>query len=122
MPVSLVHLQVPVTQLSRKEHDLSNDQLSDRAGVGEGRIEDSDTLLRSILEVDLIRADTEAPNDTELFGSIEDLLGDLGLGADTDTMDITNLFNELILLQSLGVGLNLLSEVDMEGKGWGACC
>jgi hypothetical protein len=116
LPVSLVHLQVPVTQLSRKEDDLSNDQLCDGAGVGEGRIEDSDTLLSSVLEIHLIRADTEASNDTELLGSIEDLLGNLGLGADTDTMDITDLLNELILLQSFGVSLNLLTGSDMKER------
>lgn len=105
-----MHLRVPVAQLSREEDDLGNDQFSNGTGVGEGRIEDSDTLLGSVLEIDLIGADAEASNDTELFSSIEDLLGNLGLGTNADAMDITNLLNQLIFRQGLGIGLNLLLE------------
>jgi hypothetical protein len=83
-----VHLVGSVAELTGEGDDLSNDKLSDTARVGEGGVEDSDTILGSKLEVDLVGTDTEAADDKEVCGLTEDLFGELCLGANTDDLNV----------------------------------
>ena len=103
-----MHLVVAVAQLSGQQDDLSNDQLGHRSRVGEGRVEDGDALGGSMLEIDLVGTDTETSNDAQLLGSIQNLLGQLCLGADTNTVDILNLLDQHILSQCLCMCLDLM--------------
>jgi len=93
-PDALVHLVVAVAQLSGQQHNLGNDQLSDRARVGEGRVEDGDALLGRDLEVNLVGTNAEAANDAQLLGRIQDLLGQLGLGPNADAVHVLDLFDQ----------------------------
>lgn len=79
VPGASVHLVGSIAKLTGKNDDLGDDQLSDTARVGEGGVEDGDTILGGELEVDLVGADTEATDDEEVLGLSEDLLGELCL-------------------------------------------
>lgn len=65
--------------MSGQGNDFGNDELSDGARVGEGGVEDGDTSVGGIGEVDLVGADTEAADDNEVLCLFEDLCGELGL-------------------------------------------
>ena len=89
VPGTAVHLVGSVAELTGKGDDLGNDKFSDTARVGEGGVEDGDTILGSKLEVDLVGTDTEATDDEEVCGLTENLLGELCLGANTDDLNVT---------------------------------
>lgn len=72
------HLMGSVDDLSRKGNDLGDDELSNGSGIGEGRVENGDTSLGSVLKVDLVRTDTETANDQELGVGVNHLGSDLG--------------------------------------------
>lgn len=84
-----MHFVGAVTQLASKANDLANDQLGDTAGVAERRVEDGNTMLGGILEVDLVGTNTEASDHDQVLGLLEDSCGELGLGADADHMNVT---------------------------------
>jgi hypothetical protein len=84
-----VHLVGSIAKLTGKNDDLGDDQLSNTARVGEGGVEDGNTILGGELKVDLVGTDTEAADDEEVLGLSEDLLGELCLGANTDDLDVT---------------------------------
>lgn len=88
VPGTTVHLVGSVAELTGKGDDLGNDKLSDTARVGEGGVEDGDTILGGKLEVDLVGTNTEAADDEEVCGLTEDLLGELCLGSDTNDLDV----------------------------------
>jgi hypothetical protein len=81
-----VHLVGSIAELTGKGDDLGNDELSDTARVGEGGVEDGDTILGSKLEVNLVGTNTEAANDEEVCGLTQDLLSELCLGTDTNDL------------------------------------
>lgn len=89
VPGASVHLVGSIAKLTGKNDDLGDDQLSDTARVGEGGVEDGNTILGGELKVDLVGTDTEAADDEEVLGLSEDLLGELCLGANTDDLDVT---------------------------------
>lgn len=91
-----MHLLVAIAQLSRQEHNLGNDELSNRARVGEGRVKDGNSLGSGVLEIDLVGTDTETSNDAQLLGGIENLLGQLCLGPDTDAVHILDLGDQIL--------------------------
>jgi hypothetical protein len=68
-----VHLQRAITQLAGKRDDLGDDQLSNAARVGKGRVEDGNTMLGRIVQVYLVCPDAEAADDEEVLGLLEDL-------------------------------------------------
>jgi len=74
-----VHLDGAVTQLSRKGNDFSDNQLRNTARVAEGRVEDGNTVVGSILEVDLIGTDAEAPDNDQVLGLLQNPLRELCL-------------------------------------------
>lgn len=84
-----MHLVGAVAQLASKANDLGNDQLGDTAGVAEGGVEDGNTVFGGILEVHLVGTDTEAPDHDQVLSFLKDPSGELGLGADTDHMNVT---------------------------------
>lgn len=89
VPGSTVHLIGSIAELTSEGDDFGNDELGDTAGVGEGRVEDGDTMAGSVIEVDLVGTDTEAADDEQVLGLTEDLLGELRLGTDTDDLDFS---------------------------------
>lgn len=88
VPGTVVKLIRAVTKLASESDDLANNELSDGARVGEWRVENSNTVAGCVLEVDLVGADTEAADDNEVLCGLEHLCAQLGLGADTDNMNI----------------------------------
>ena len=84
-----MHLGRTVAELTSQCNDLGDDQLRNTAGVAEGRVEDGDTVVCGILQVDLIRPNTEAADDDEIAGLFQDARGELGLGTDANHVDIT---------------------------------
>lgn len=83
-----MHLHGTVSELARQDDDLRNDQLGNASRIREGRVEDGDTLLRGILEVHLVRADTKAANNQQVLRLLENLFSELRLGADSNDVDI----------------------------------
>ena len=61
-----------------------------------------------MLQINLVGANTKATDNAQLLGRIQDLLGQLGLGSDTDTVHILDLLNQHILGQGLRMGLDLM--------------
>lgn len=84
-----MHLVGAITQLAGQHDHLTNDQLGNTARVAEGGVEDGNTLVSGILEVDLVGTDTEATDDDKVLCFLQDSCGELGLGANTDDVDIT---------------------------------
>ena len=127
VPGTVVKLIRAVTELASESDDLANNELSDGAGVGKWRVENSDTVAGCVLEVDLVGADAEAADDDEVLCSLEHLCVQLGLGADTDDMNIPSrivsydrglqltsnysldFLNELVLWQRGLQGLDLVA-------------
>lgn len=99
VPCTTVHLVGSVAELTGEGDYLGNDKLSDTARVGEGGVEDGDTVFGSKLEVDLVGTDTEAADDEEVCGLTKDLFGELCFGANTDDLNVTI---DKILLTSMG--------------------
>ena len=88
VPGTSVHLVGAVAQLTCKHDHLTNDQLSNTARVAEGGVEDRNTLVGGILEVDLVGTDTEATDDDKVLCFLQDSCGELCLGANTNDVDI----------------------------------
>lgn len=65
------------------------------------------TLFSSSLQIHLVCANTETTNGHQILSSIQDLLGQLGLGTNTNDVDITDLFNQLITDKGFSIGLDL---------------
>jgi hypothetical protein len=84
-----VHFIRTITELTGKGDDLSDHELGDTAGVAERGVEHGDTVLRRILEVDLVGTDTEATHDDEVSGFLQHTSRELCLGTDTDDVDVT---------------------------------
>ena len=78
-----------IRHLAGERNDLADDQLGDRAGVGEGGVEDADTVLRGVFQVDLVRADAEASYDDEVLRCGQDARGKLCFRADAEDVDIS---------------------------------
>jgi hypothetical protein len=108
----LPHLGAAVQELTGEGDDFANDELGDRAGVGEGGVEDRDTVLGGVDKVDLVGADAEAADGAELRVSsgclrarqqahlrvcVNNPSGDLGLAPDTDSVVFCQTLDELLL-------------------------
>lgn len=78
-----------ISQLSSKSNDLRNNQLCHTARIGEGGVEDCDTLFGGIIEIDLVGTDAEATDDNQILRLAEDLFAKLGLGSDADDMNVS---------------------------------
>ena len=74
-----MHLVGAVAQLASENNHFTDDQLGNTAGVTEGRVEDGNTLIGSILEIDLVGTDTEATDDDEVLGLLQDASSELSL-------------------------------------------
>lgn len=79
VPGSSVHLGRAVGKLASEEDDFGDDKLGDRAGVGEGRVEDSGTNTGRVREIDLGGTDAEAADCDEVFGMFENVCSQFGL-------------------------------------------
>jgi hypothetical protein len=108
VPGSVVHFVRAVTQLSCKGNNLCDDQLGNTAGVAEGRVEDRNTVVGGILEVDLVGTDAEAADNDQVLGLLQNPLRELGLRADTDDMNITALL-EAVVRNGLPIGMGDLT-------------
>ena len=65
------------------------------------------TLLGSSLKVNLICTNTETTNSQQVMSFVQDFLGELCLGTNTNDMNITNLLNKFITNQSLAISFDL---------------
>lgn len=83
-----MHLVRTVTKLSSKGNDLSNDKLGNTARVAEWRIEDSNSMLRCILRVNLICANAKATDYYQVLGLPEHPSCKLRLRPYADNVDI----------------------------------
>ena len=68
-----------IAKLASQSNDLCDDQLGDTARVTERRIENSNTMIGSILEVNLIRSDTETTNSYKIASLFQHTSGQLRL-------------------------------------------
>ena len=75
-----------------------------------------------MLKIDLVGADTETSNDAQLLGGIEDLLGQLCLGADADAVHILDLGDQVFLAQGLCECLDLVVRWRMGGVSFCFFC
>ena len=66
LDLSMAHLPAALKVLARKRDDFRDDELCDRARVGEGRVENGDTGFGCRVQVDLVRAYAEAANNQKL--------------------------------------------------------
>jgi hypothetical protein len=117
-----MHLGRSVDKLSREGNDFGDDQLGDRSRVGEGRVEDRDTLFGGMGQVDLVGTDTETPDYDQLKVSryiggkvvtyvgtgVNNLGGDLGLRPETDTVILGEVLDQLVLAESPGLVVDLI--------------
>lgn len=88
VPGSTVHLIAAVAELAGEDNNLADDQLGHGAGIAERGVEHAYSVACGVLEVDLVGADAETPNDDEIFGGTEDSGGEFGFGADANDMDV----------------------------------
>jgi hypothetical protein len=122
VPGALTQLEGALKVLPREGDDLGYDELGHGTRVGEGRVEDRDASFCSGDQIDLVYADTEAPDNEELGnasdmstgdpasiwaslrylgGSLYDSFGDLGLAANADGVVLADPLNEVVLIQRL---------------------
>jgi hypothetical protein len=73
-----VHLIRAVSELSSQNNDFGDDELGDTSRVTKGRVENSNSMLCSKLEIDLVGPDAEASNDKKVLCLTQDLLRELG--------------------------------------------
>ena len=88
VPGAAVHLAGAVAELAGEGDDLSNHQLSNRAGVGERRVENGNTMLSSIVKINLVGTNAEAADNEQVLSFPENIGSKLGLGADANDMNI----------------------------------
>lgn len=74
-----MHLVGAVAELAGKDHHFTNDQLSNTARIAERGVEDGNTMICSILEINLIGTDTETTDDNEVLRFLQDAGSELGL-------------------------------------------
>lgn len=72
-----MHLIRAVTELTGENNNLSNDQFGDTAGVAEGRVEDSNSIISSKLQIDLVCSNAKAADDDKVLRFLEDSCGEL---------------------------------------------
>lgn len=89
VPGSAVHFIVSVAELAGESDDFADDEFCDGAGVGEGGVEDADTVFGGVGEVDLVRANTEAADHDEVSGLGEDAGGQLRFGTDAEDVYVS---------------------------------
>jgi hypothetical protein len=68
-----------IAELTGEGNNLTNHQFSNGARVGEWRVEDDDTPLCGILEINLVGTDTKASDDKQVLCVLEDFGGKFGL-------------------------------------------
>jgi hypothetical protein len=95
VPHPLAHLMSALHVLSTQGNDLTDDQLSNTAGVAERAVEHGNPALGSVFQVDLICADAKAPNTYEILSMLEDVLGQSGFGSYSDRLNMADLVNQL---------------------------
>jgi hypothetical protein len=67
IPGTTMHLVRTITQLSRQAYDFANHEFGNASGVCKRRVEDSNAMPCSIVEVDLICTDTEAAHNNKVL-------------------------------------------------------
>ena len=83
-----MHFVAAISKLTGQHNDLRNHQFGNRSRIREGGVEDDDACTSCILEVNLIGADAEAPDDNEVLCVSEHLFRELRLGPDSNDVDI----------------------------------
>mmetsp|Transcript_37283 Transcript_37283/g.96310 ORF Transcript_37283/g.96310 Transcript_37283/m.96310 type:complete len:475 (-) Transcript_37283:71-1495(-) len=107
-PSATVHGRSALADLARQPDDVADDEFGDAPGVREGRVENRDALLLRRRQVHLVSADAEAGNCQQPVARLDHLLGDLGLAADAQDVQV------LDLLEELGLGERRLERLHRE--------
>ena len=74
IPQSLSHLNSPLHILSTQCNNLTDHQLGHTPRITKRTVEHRNSLLGSILQVNLIRADTETSNTNQILGMFQYIL------------------------------------------------
>ena len=90
VPCPFVHLIRAVSELPGKTDDLCNDELSDAARIAEWGVENSYSVLSSILRIDLVCPYTETSYYNQILGFFQDSHCESCLGSNADGMDVPN--------------------------------
>ena len=75
--------------MTGENDNLSNDQFGDTAGVAEGRVEDSNSIVGSKLQVDLVSSNAKAADDDQVLRFLEDSCGELSFRTNANDVDIS---------------------------------
>jgi len=96
VPCSLVHFIAAISYLASKGDNFANDKFRDRSRICERRVKDADSMLSSVLEVNLVRADAEAADHDEILCCGENSSSKLGLAADTKNVNVSKRLSDHI--------------------------
>jgi len=69
------------------------------ANVALGGVGDDDTFVRGGVDVDVVDADTRSADDDQFVGSFEDLVGDLGPGANDESVCVRDCLEKSLSLE-----------------------
>lgn len=88
LPLASVHFHGPVAGLAGQHDDFGNHQFGDGTRIAKGAVEDGNPVAGGIGKVYLVRANTEAANYQEVFGMLENIGAEFGLGTDANYVNI----------------------------------
>ena len=113
-PAATVGHRVLFRDAAHQVDGVSDHQLRHRPGVGVGRVEHRNAALEGGLQIHLVGADTETAHADQLFGGLEDLLGELGARADADKMGVLDGVLEVVAGERGGQKLHVAVAVRLQ--------
>ncbi len=87
-PFAFLHGGVGLRNLAGQGHKHGKGQFGGGNGVAAGGVHHDDAALGGGIDIDIVHADAGAADDAEIGGGGDDLLGDLGLGADDHGVNV----------------------------------
>lgn len=75
--------------MSSKSDDLRNDKFSHTAGIAERRVKHSNSMLSCVLDIDLIRSNTEASDNDQVLGLPKYAGGKFRFGTYANNVDVS---------------------------------
>ncbi len=107
VPHARVQRLVPLGEPAGQRDDLRDGELDHRARVGERCVEHGHTALGGRGEVDLVGADAERADRSEVRRCLDHPARDLGLGPDAEQLDPVQRRDQLVLVHGAGAGGHL---------------
>ena len=99
VPLATVCLGILGRDTAQQQQNFAQYQLGNATGVGEGGIEYRNTTGFGGLQINLIGADAKTADRHQLLGGIQHFCGQVGTGADTDEVNITDLLDQRIAFE-----------------------